>query len=487
MKIALVYPPFENSIKTTLPDFVDESGGFFPPLGIMYIASYLKSMRDTDSILVLDSVSEKMDCRGISSRLADFKADIVGISCWTFSYMDALNTARQIKKSLPKTLVCFGGPHVNIYPLQTLANDCVDFVITHDGEKAFYELIRQLEAGRELQMVSNLYYKENGISKQSAFKYIEKDLDRLPFPDRRLTDIHKYCSIMDNPGLITTMITSRGCPFGCSFCFQQFTGWRPRSAANIISEMKECISLGISNFFIFDETFTVNKQRIMEICREIKNNGLKISWSCRSRVDTIDEEVLDNLKNSGCNRISFGVEAANLEVLRRLNKKITIQRAVDAFKLAKRKGMVTLADFMVGCPEEDLDRTRETLRLARRLDPDYAQFSLFTLFPATGLYQEAIREGVVKGDVWLEYAINPRPDFKPPLWNIYTQQEAQRILIMAYHNFYLRFGYILKQLRRINSLRQVRSYLKIFYRLAKSVFLSKNSGNIKGRPSVETE
>jgi len=460
MKIALIYPPVLNSIKTTLPDFVNENEGYFPPLGIMYIASYLKAYQRDCEVLIIDSVAEKLDHGQIAARVADFKAEIVGISCWTFSLIDALATARQIKKSSPCISVCLGGPHVNIYPRETLFNDCVDFVITEDGERAFSELISQMHPGGNLQSVPNLYYKRFGKIMRSGLSYAEKELDVLPYPDRRLTDINKYSSIMDNEGLITTMITSRGCPFNCSFCFQRASGWRSRSVSNIVGEMKECIKIGISNFFIFDETFTVSKKRIMELCLEIKRNKLDIIWSCRSRVDTIDEEVMDNLKDSGCKRISFGVEAASTQVLRRLNKQITIKRASEIFRLAKRKGIITLADFMVGCPDERWQQTKQTIRLAKKLNPDFVQFSLFTLFPATKLYEEALKEGVIESDVWHNYAVNPRADFKPPLWNLYTEKQANRILVMAYQKFYLRFSYILKCLSSITSLNKLKVYAR---------------------------
>lgn len=460
MKIVFVYPPIINSIQTTIPEFVSDNEGYFPPLGIMYIASYLKKYQKDCQIVVIDSVLEKLSYSQIARQAANFNADIVGISCWTFSLIDSLQVAKEIKEVSPHTLVCLGGPHTNIYPKETLSNDYVDFVITNDGEKAFLELVNQLKTNKDFNNVPNLYYKNFGKIVKSPVSYIEKNLDELPFPDRGWTDFSKYNSVMDKVLPVTTMITSRGCPFKCSFCFQQGSGWRARSVPDIINEMEYCIALGIRNFYIFDETFTVNKQRVLELCSAIKNNGLKITWSCRSRVDTIDEEVLDNLKEAGCKRISFGVETANTEVLKRLNKQITIPKAISIFRLAKKKRIVTLADFMIGCPDEDHQRAEETIRLAKLLDPDYVQFALFTLFPATQLYKEALDAGIVKNDVWLSYAINPKLNFKPPLWNIYSEAEVKRMLLIAYKRFYLRLGYILNHFLNFCSFAKFKSYLK---------------------------
>jgi len=468
MKIALVYPPFLNSIETTLPEFVNENEGDFPPLGVMYLASYLKKHEKDCDVLVIDSVSQKLGNAEIIQKLKAFSPDIVGISCWTFSLIDSLAVANGIKKEIPNTLTCLGGPHATIYPEETIAFNNVDFVITGDGEKPFGELVRQLKTKGDLSTVPNIYYKKGGQIQKGKEEYVEKSLDDLPFPDRESTPINDYYSIMDKVRPITTMVTSRGCPFQCTFCFQHNTGWRHRSVGSIISEMKHCLNLGIKNFFIFDETFTVNKKRIIDLCDEIKKQSLDITWSCRSRVDTIDDEIMDKMKQAGCTRISFGVEAANKNVLKRLNKKIEIPQVKSVFKSAKKKGITTLADFMIACPGEHKEETLETIKLAIELNPDYVQFSLLTLFPATKLYEEALREGVVKKDIWLEYAKDPSINFKPPLWNIYSEKEAKEILIKAYRSFYLRPGYILKVMMNINSFAKFNKYAKAGLALIKS-------------------
>lgn len=460
MKVAFIYPPFLRSIQTTLPDFVNENEGCFPPLGIMYIASYLKRHEKDCEILLIDSVSEKLDHKGIGDRVGAFSPDVAGISCWTFSLIDALETAREAKRRAPHARVVLGGPHATIYPEETVSFKEVDFVIAGDGEKAFTELIGQIRGSGDFSRVPNLYYKENGKVRKSDLSYSETDLDSLPFPDRTLVRPSAYHSILDKDAAVTTMMTARGCPFKCTFCFQQDTGWRHRSVSSIISEIEQCLAMGIKSFDIFDETFTVNKRRAMDLCGEIKKRKLKISWSCRSRVDTIDEEIMGELKSAGCRRISFGVEAANEAVLKRLDKRIKIPQARSVFRSMKKKGLVSLADFMIGCPEEDRARTQETIRLAVELDPDYVQFSLLTLFPATALYKEALKEGVVKKDVWREFAKDPDPAFDPPLWNIYSRNEAKKILTDAYRIFYLRLSYILKRALSIRSVSEFKKYVK---------------------------
>ena len=473
MKIALVYPPFLNSIQTTLPDFVNENEGFFQPLGILYLASYLKWHKKDCEILIIDAAAEGLDHSQIGRRIESFSPDIVGISCWTFSLIDSIKTAREAKARMPHLLVCLGGPHATIYPRETVSFKEVDFVITGDGEYPFAELLRQLSSGRDFDRVPNLYYKKNGNIEKSPLIHIEKNLDGLPCPDRTLVPMKNYHSIIDKGESITTMITSRGCPFQCRFCFQQNTGWRYREIPGIIEEMQQCVSLGIKNFFIFDETFTVNKKRVLSLCDEIIRRKIGINWSCRSRVDTIDEEIMGRLKKAGCSRISFGVESASEKVLKQLNKKINISRVKDVFRLAKKKGLITLADFMIGCPGEDKDATSETVKLALELNPDYVQFSLFTLFPATELYKEALEKGIVKRDVWLEYAKQPDREFKPPLWDIYKEEEARALLIGAYKKFYFRTSYMVTRMLGLRSMNEFNKYFKAGLGLFKDAIFAK--------------
>ncbi|MDD5136354.1 MAG: radical SAM protein [Candidatus Omnitrophica bacterium] len=470
MKIALVYPPFLNSIQTTVPDFVNDNEGFFQPLGILYLASYLKEHEKGCDILVVDAVAEGLNHLQVGQRLADFSPDVVGISCWTFSLIDSIKVAGEAKARVPKAHVCLGGPHATIYPEETASFKDVDFVITGDGERPFAELIRQLSGKRDFNLVPNLYHKTGGAVKKSPLAHVERDLDGLPFPDRKLVSMKNYHSIIDKGEIITTMITSRGCPFQCRFCLQQNTGWRYREIPGIIEEMRQCIDSGIKNFFIFDETFTVNKKRILDLCDEIIRRKMRINWSCRSRVDTIDGEIMDRMKAAGCSRISFGVESASDEVLKQLNKKISIARAKETFRTAKSKKLITLADFMIGCPGEDRKATSDTVKLALELDPDYVQFTLFTLFPATELYEEALAKGIVKTDVWLGYARQPGADFKPPIWNIYNEDEARELVVGAYKKFYLRISYIFKRLIKTGSADELGKYVRAGLGLIKALF-----------------
>ncbi|MFH1368214.1 MAG: radical SAM protein [Elusimicrobiota bacterium] len=460
MKVSLIHPPFTNSIKTTKPRFVDENEGFFPPLGLMYIATYLKIHMPFCKVQVIDANLERLDHAQIAKKAVAYGSDVVGISCWTFSLLDTYYIAKEVKKLSPKTLVVFGGPHISIYPVETLSNEFVDFVVANDGEKAFHELLLEIEGKHDYGNVSNLHYKSNGSVVKSAKEHSENDLDSIPIPERDWTDYKKYYSFIDQINPITTMITSRGCPFKCNFCFKQNSGWRYRGVQNILAEIEYCLSLGIKNFFFWDETFTVNKKRTIEFCKQVLEKKLDIVWSCRSRIDTMDEETLSYMKQAHCLRISFGVESANPHIQKLLNKQVPIPRVIEIFKLMKKLNMISLADFMTGCPDETRKEAFETIDLACELDTEFVQFSLFTLYPCTTLYAEALEKKVVPYDVWHEYAKNPSVDFKPPLWNIFSESEVYEILMTAYRKFYLRPSYIIKKIIRVKSAAELLMYVK---------------------------
>lgn len=447
-------------LATTLPDFAVEEQGYFPVLGLSYITAYLKKNIPDINIKILDCYVLKKSYEDIKNEIKSFAPDMVGIPAWTFSYLDTLITARIVKEVNPDIKVCLGGPHVTIYPEETLTQTAVDYVIQGEGEYAFTALVNALRDKKALANIPNLGFKENGKIYVNAPAQELKNLDGLPFPDRTLAPYKMYYSILDKARPVTTMITSRGCPFQCVFCYQKNTGWRYRSAKNIVDEIEECVTLGIKNIFIFDETFTVNKKRVIDICNEILKRKIKIEWDIRSRVDTIDEEMLKILKKAGCKRISFGVEAGNKKILGVLNKQIDLATAEKTIKLSKKHGFIVLVDFMVCSPEETKAEISQSLDLAIKMNPDFVQFSVTTAMPATELYTMAVKNGVLNKDVWREYALNPTEDFEPPLWNIFSRKEAVEILNECYKKFYLRPRYILKKLFGIRSFWEFKMNLK---------------------------
>jgi radical SAM superfamily enzyme YgiQ (UPF0313 family) len=219
--------------------------------------------------------------------------------------------------------------------------------------------------------------------------------------------------------------------------------------------------MGIREIFFYDDTFSINRQRVVDVCDEIGRRGVDISWDIRARVNTVDRELLRRLKAAGCRRIHFGVESGNPGILRSMKKGITLDQARNAFAWARGEGITTLAYFMVGSPGEGEEEIMDSIDFAREIDPDFVHFSVATPFPATEFYRLALNKGVVASDVWREFAAAPREDFRPPLWTeTFSDGELVAFLNRAYKSFYSRPTYLVRQVFRVRSLGELRRKVK---------------------------
>lgn len=468
MKVLLIYPPAENMITTNVPSFVDEETGFYPPLGLMYVAAYAE--RNTEhKIEILDTQVERMNYAMIEREIGRRKPDIVGIQAMTFTLIDVILTAKIIKRVDEEIMIVLGGPHVNIYPNETISIPEIDYIVLGEGEVPFTELIQNMENTQKLKKIRGLVFKEGEKIVNTGSRELIDDLDIIPFPARHLTSYKKYYSLLAKRSPVTTMMTSRGCPYKCLFCDRPHLGkkFRARSAGNVVDEMEECVDMGIKEFFLYDDTFTINRQRVLDICDEIVNRGLDVGVDIRTRVDNVNKELLEKLREAGCERIHYGVESGNPEILKVLRKGITIEQARKAFKMTKEVGIKTLAYFMIGSPRETKSQILETIEFAKKLNPDYVHFSVTTPYPATPLYYMGLKEGQLKNDCWKEFAKNPTKDFVPELWeeNL-SREELIELLKYAYKSFYTRPRYIIKEMLEVRSLeefkRKAKAGLKVF-------------------------
>lgn len=461
MKVLLINPPNLNPLSAVLPRVLEEKRGFNPPLSLLYIAGYLRKNGQNHEIKVIDGPTENLDYIGLKERIKEFAPDVVGITTMTFTIIDALETAKMVKGINPRIKIVFGGPHVHIFGKETLNLGNSDFIVLGEGEKNFCQLIDNIENEEALKKIPGLiFYDKNGELIHTGPPQFIDNLDELPFPARELIDNNKYFSLLGTSSLVTTMITSRGCPFQCLFCDRPHLGkkFRARSPENVVDEIEECLKkYGIKEFLIYDDTFTVNRQRAIDICNEIIKRKLNIIWDIRARVDTIDKDLLSALKKAGCERIHYGVEAGTQKVLDIFRKGITLKQVEKAFELTKEAGMQTLGYFMIGNPEETEKDILQTIKFAKKLDPDYVHITITMPYPATDLYFLALKEGVIKKDVWLEFAKNPYSKFIPPVWDKELSREKLNNLVKkAYREFYFRPSYLLKRALTLHSFNELK-------------------------------
>lgn len=459
MDVLLINPPAASLVRTFAPEALTEGMGFYPPLGLLYIAAYAKKIYgDRFNIEVLDTQVEKMDYEKIEDYLKKKRPHVVGISCMTFLLIDALKVARIAKKVDPETHVVFGGTHPTIYPYEIAGRPEADSIVFGEGEVTFSELLEAVSEKKSLSGIKGIGYRENGRVVMNPPREFIKDLDTLPFPDRELLPYKKYYNLLGKgKEIMTSLLTSRGCPFDCIFCTKKDGRvCRMRSPENAVGEIEECLEKGITDFDIIDDTFTINKKRVMIIAEMIVQKGLRITMDLRARVDQVDQELLDKLAEAGCNRIRFGVESGNAEVLKKLKKGIDLQQVKPAFQMAKKAGLTTFAYFMVGSPGETEQDIKESIALAKELNPDYAQFLITTPFPATELYDSGREKGILKGDFWREFSVHPNSDFTAQWWTEYfSPEELEMWQKKAHMSFYCRPKYILNQIRQVKSLREL--------------------------------
>jgi anaerobic magnesium-protoporphyrin IX monomethyl ester cyclase len=388
--VTLVYPYFHP--------IADTSIFRFPPLGLGYIAAYLKKHNISVKIVDCTFLTQKQAIK----KIIDSEPNIIGIQSMYSMRNKTLELASILRDHCD--FLVAGGALPSINPELFLNN--FDMVIIGEREQTMLELVKQLENGGDLSEIEGIAYrdKDTGQIRQTAPRILIEDLDKMPSPSRDLFDNYSYKQYYSKKfGYKTTAImTSRGCPFNCDFCSRPIFGnnFRSRSASTVVDEIEEVISLGYNRIWFADDCFTLNRNRLLEVCEEIVKRSLKISWECLSRVDTLDFETADKMKQAGCIRMFFGIESGNDLILKKMNKQITTKQAYNATKICKRTGIKAGAFFILGYPGESAKTILDTVKFASSLPLDYLSFTLPYPIPGTPLFERL--NGKIVSEEWEE-------------------------------------------------------------------------------------
>jgi len=457
MKVLLIRPPHDHMITTNVPKSVDTETGMYPPLGLLYVAAGLKAWTDAQ-VELLDAPALHLDQKGIAERIAQTRPDIVGIQAMTFTLIDAIAAVRSAKSACPSTHVCLGGPHVNLYPKETLSIEGVDSLVLGEGERPFANMVNAFSRGADIANVQGVVVMCNGKISTTEARALEANLDNLPQPARDLLDSSLYWSVLAKRNPITTAMTSRGCPMKCIFCDRPHLGksFRYRSALSVVDEMEDCVKRGIRELFLYDDTFTIKRERIFEIQDEIKHRGLNVQWDIRARANNLDAEVVKAMKEAGVARIHIGVESGSPRILKIMKKGITVEQAHNAFELCRKFGIISLSYFMLGNPTETQEDIDMTMQFIRKCQADYAHISITTPFPGTELYRMGLQQGLFERDYWRDFAVNPDENFQPPAWTEnFTQEQLEDMRQQAYRAFYSRPNRLIRQLLAVRSFKEL--------------------------------
>jgi len=467
MKVLLIRPPHDHMITTNVPESVDTETGMYPPLGLLYVAAGLRAWTDAE-VELLDALALHLDQDGIVRHIAQSKPDVVGIQAMTFTLVDAIATVRSSKSAYPNAHVSLGGPHVNLYPEETLSIEGVDSLVLGEGERPFADLVNALANGGDIAEVEGVAVMRNGRISTTQARALEANLDNLPHPARDLIDTSLYWSVLAKHNPVTTAMTSRGCPMKCIFCDRPHLGktFRYRSANSVVDEMEDCVKRGIHEIFLYDDTFSIRRERIFEIRDEIKRRGLDVQWDVRARANNLDAEVVKAMKEAGVSRLHIGVESGSPRILKIIKKGITLEQAYKAFELCRKYGMTSLSYFMLGNPTETREDIEMTMRFIRKCKADFAHIAITTPFPGTELYNMGLQQGLLERDYWRDFAANPDENFKPPAWTEnFTQEQLEDMRYRAYRAFYSRPDRLVRQVLAVRSFKEFWAKFRVGARL----------------------
>ena len=384
LRICLVNPPIDPKSEGTYEKWA-------PHLGLGYLASYL--LHKNLECKVVDAKFEGLKLDSVASRIQAYKPHIVGITMMTEDFGQASLVAKWIKEIDSTIITIVGGPHPTAVPSKTLHDDKnYDVAVWREGELTLYEIAMALREGNiqeRLGSIRGIAYKAKEDIIQTEPRPFFARLDELSFPAWQLFPV--------NSDTRYPLITGRGCPYRCIFCQRPY-GNKPRlrSVENILAELEHLVdNFDCKNISFFDETFTLNRRRILRFLDAFIANGYSkiIQWDCETRVDHVDQSLLRKMREAGCHSIGFGIESGNENILTITDKGTTKEQAQNAVKWAKDAGLFVQTYFILGYPFETEKTANDTIRFAKELDANSAEFSLLTPFPGTKVLELA-RQGI---------------------------------------------------------------------------------------------
>lgn len=452
-KILLINPPADSRAPSM-------------PLGLAFIAGYLKNKEKDIEISVIDAWAENIGFEELERRASLSKADIVGIYMVSPRYRRAKLAIEASKRALPNSIIVAGGPHPSALPAETLQDiPQLNISVIGEGEVAMHEIVK----GYQLSAIRGIAFREGNEIKLTPPREFIKNLDELPFPARELFPIEKYRALPPfgrrTPYL--NMNTSRGCPYQCAFCsksiFKDF--YRAMSPKRVVDEMEEMVlRYGVKEIFITDDDFTLDMKRAEGICDEIIKRRLKVIWSTSTRADQLSEPLLKKMKKAGCWFIIFGVESGNQKILDTISKGIKIEKTIWAFEAVRRAGIAPACSFIAGLPGETKETIQDTANLIKRIKPAIISGGVLVVYPGSrlsvlikeGKYQGKLRiltEDESQGRVFLGKGNNTV--FEDNL----TYEEMLSAIRKIEHDFYFRPQYIFQCIKNIKSFSDFKYYL----------------------------
>jgi len=439
---------------------IKSAAGYYFPLGLGYIAAFLK--KHGFQVTLYEPEAQHMNYTSIRDIFRRDRPDVIGIGSSTPNFFNAIELAK-IAKETCNCKVVLGGIHASAlsnYIVEQF-HDYFDFVVSGEGEHTMLEFMQHLKEEQTPKDVSGLsFWQGDQVVHNPARKPIE-NLDSLPYPARELLPMDLFFPNLHNaryPKCIS-IITSRGCPFKCSFCASGLTmgkRYRIHSAEYVLDEMEYLKKhYGAQQLLITDDSFTINRRRVITICEGMLKRNLQLKWFCFSQVNTMDEELLSLMKSAGCYNIGFGVESASQRILKLMGKTMSLEKCEKIFASARRLGLKTQAFFVFGMKGETAEEINETIDFAIRIKPTLAFFNMLVPYPGTQDFERFLSNIPLSQIDWKNFvAIGTTSVLNNSICNL------ENLLYRANWRFYIRPTQLLRLAVQIKTLYELKNYLK---------------------------
>lgn len=437
MKILFIQPGLENMENC------------FPPIGLLYLASVArKHGYDVD---IYDAAARGLSMSKALEYVIDNKPDVYAVSLYTIGLIETLKFIKQVKHSLPSCICIVGGPHATALPEYSM-KECepIDYLIFGEGEQTLVELLYSIQNQSDPSEIRGICYRRNGEVIKNEARPLISNLDEIPFPAYDLIEKHRYeyyRRILTLRKKVGSIITSRGCPFECTFCFKATFGrsYRRRSPQNVVREMKWLMDeFGIEEFHFLDDIFTLKRDWLYEFFSELDKNHIEVPWRCLTRADSLKEEDFIKMKQHGCYQVEIGIESGNDQVLKDIRKHITTIQVEKVFRWTRKAGLTTLAFFIFGHRLDTHKTIKQTLSFVKKISPDVCGFAVLLPFPGTKIYDSFLSEEI-KYD-WRRFHGYYDKNKLPLSICSLSAQELQQFCQQSDAEVYGRIGFLLRNI-----------------------------------------
>ncbi len=445
--------------------------GIWPVTELLVIGSMLKNI-GLDVELIDANVLGWLHDR-VVQEVKTNSPDVVIILSITPLFYDDLQLASKIKSIIKDVKIVFYGIHVTRFPNEVTREE-IDFIVRGEPELTIQELCETLKNNGEFRAIAGLSYSNNGEISHNPDRPLIQDLDILPPPSLELMDPERYRMPASTESFMVIQ-TTRGCPYSCIFCTSEsYYGkkWRTRSPKSIIEEIRLSYEkYYIKNFNLMSDLFTFDRERVIDLCKHIIDSGINIKWTCNSRVDKVDEELLRKMKEAGCWLMSFGIESGDPQMLKNMKKGTTIEQAEKAVNLAKKVGIEQHCYFIIGLPGETRESALRTIIFAKRLNPTYVKFYVGTPLPGSEFFELAVQNKWINWDDF----VTQKKNLYEGLTNMisypdFSNEEIVSYVKRGYREFYFRPKFILREFKKVKNLNGLIERFKIFRKFMKNWF-----------------